>query len=104
MFNLDDLATIVDRRAAADAESSYTRVMLDKGIVHCAKKFGEEATEAVIAAVAQDDSALRAEAADVLYHLLVLLKARGLPLSDVLAELSRRTAQSGLDEKASRTK
>jgi phosphoribosyl-ATP pyrophosphohydrolase len=104
MFSLDDLAAIVDRRAEVDAGSSYTRAMLDKGVVHCAKKFGEEAIEAVIAAVAQDDAALRAEAADVLFHLLVLLKARGLPLSDVLAELSRRTAQSGLDEKASRKK
>ena len=104
MFSLDELAAIVDRRAGADGATSYTRAMLDKGIVHCAKKLGEEATEAVIAAVAQDDAALTGEAADVLYHLLIVLKARGVPLSDVWAELSRRTAQSGLDEKAARTK
>ena len=103
MFTLDDLYGIIAQRAEASAENSYTRTLLDKGVVHCAKKFGEEATEAVIAAVAQDDAALRAEAADVLYHLLVVLRARGVPLADVIGELERRTRQSGLREKASRS-
>lgn len=102
MFTLDELSEIIGRRAEAGAEQSYTRTLLDKGVAHCAKKFGEEAFELAIAAVAQDDSALRGEAADVLYHLLVMLKARGLPLADVLAELERRTQRSGLEEKASR--
>ena len=102
MFTLDDLAARIAERAQGDGATSYTRSLLQKGVAHCAKKFGEEAVEATIAAVAQDDSALRAEAADVLYHLVVMLRARGLPLSEVMAELERRTAQSGLEEKASR--
>ena len=77
MFTLDDLSRLIAQRAEASAEKSYTRTLLDKGVAHCAKKFGEEAFETAIAAVAQDDAALRAEAADVLYHLLVLLQARG---------------------------
>jgi len=96
MFSLDDLSQIIAHRAGASADFSYTRTLLEKGVTHCAKKFGEEATEAVIAAVAQDD------AADVLYHFLVLLRAREMPLADVMAELERRTARSGLEEKASR--
>jgi len=102
VFALETLAEIVARRAGAHAESSYTRSLLDKGVARCAKKFGEEATEAVIAAVSEDDAALTAEAADVLYHLLVLLRARNVPLSAVMAELERRTAQSGHAEKAAR--
>ena len=104
MFALEDLAEIVARRAEADAESSYTRSLLEKGVERCAKKFGEEATEAVIAAVAQDDAALTAEAADVLYHLLVMLRARNVPLASVMAELEKRTARSGHEEKAARPK
>ena len=104
MFALENLAEIVAARASADAGASYTRALLDKGVARCAKKFGEEATEAVIAAVAEDDSALVGEAADVLYHLLVVLKARDIPLALVMAELERRTAQSGHAEKASRPK
>jgi phosphoribosyl-ATP pyrophosphohydrolase len=104
MFALENLAEIVARRAEADGGSSYTRTLLDKGVAQCAKKFGEEATEAVIAAVAQDDKALTAEAADVLYHLLVVLQARNISLSQVMAELERRTARSGHEEKASRPK
>ena len=77
MFSLDDLAEIIDRRADASAEKSYTRSLLDKGAAHCARKFGEEAIELTIAAAAEDEAAVRAEAADVLYHLLVLLRARG---------------------------
>ncbi len=104
MFALENLAEIIARRASADAENSYTRSLLDKGVARCAKKFGEEATEAVIAAVAEDDAAMIGEAADVLYHLLVVLQARKVPLASVMAELERRTAQSGIAEKASRTK
>jgi phosphoribosyl-ATP pyrophosphohydrolase len=104
VFGLEELAEIVARRAQADAASSYTRSLLDKGVAVCAKKFGEEATEAVIAAVAQDDSALVGEAADVLYHLLVVLRSRNIPLEAVMAELEGRTAQSGHAEKASRPK
>ncbi len=102
MFALDDLDAIIARRADSSAEASYTRTLLEKGVAHCAKKFGEEAIEATIAAVAQDDTALRAEAADVLYHLLVMLRARGVALADVFGELERRTTRSGLEEKASR--
>lgn len=102
MFTLETLEEIIARRAEASAESSYTRSLLDKGVSHCAKKFGEEAVEATIAAVSQDDAALRAEAADVLYHLLVVLKARAMPLAAVVAELERRTQRSGHEEKASR--
>ena len=104
MFALEDLADIVSRRADADATGSYTRSLLEKGVARCAKKFGEEATEAVIAAVAEDDAALTAEAADVLYHLLVMLKARNVPLAHVMAELEKRTARSGHEEKAARPK
>ncbi len=102
MFTLDDLARIVAERASAEAEKSYTRSLLDKGAAHCAKKFGEEAVELAIAAVAQDEAAVRAEGADVLYHLLVVLRSRGVALADVMSELERRTRQSGLEEKASR--
>ncbi len=104
MFSLDDLSRIIAERASATAEKSYTRSLLDKGPTGAAKKFGEEAGEVVIAAVAQDEAALRAEAADVLYHLLVVLEARGVRLADVLAELERRTQRSGHDEKAGRAK
>ena len=102
MFTLDDLARIIDERAHAGAEKSYTRALLDKGVAHCAKKFGEEAVELAIAAVAQDEAAVRSEAADVLYHLLVVLRSREVALTDVMSELERRTGLSGLEEKASR--
>lgn len=102
MFSLDDLAKSIARRSQASGEQSYTRTLLDKGPVGAAKKFGEEAVELVIAAVVQNDEAVRAEAADVLYHLLVVLKAREISLDEVLAELERRSARSGLEEKASR--
>ena len=104
MFALETLAEIIESRANVDAGSSYTRALLDKGVARCARKFGEEATEAVIAAVAEDDRALVGEAADVLYHLLVVLKARDIPLGLVMAELESRTVQSGHAEKASRPK
>ncbi len=102
MFTLDDLARTIAERAHADAKQSYTRTLLDKGAAHCAKKFGEEAVELAIAAVAQDEGAVRSEAADVLYHLLVVLRSRGVALADVIGELERRTRQSGLEEKAAR--
>ncbi len=101
-FTLHDLAAIVDARAAGSGEVSYTRKLLDKGPEHCAKKFGEEAVETVIAAVGEDRGRFVSEAADTLFHLLVLLKARGVPLAEVEAALAARTKMSGLDEKASR--
>jgi phosphoribosyl-ATP pyrophosphohydrolase len=81
---------------------SYTRKLLDRGVVHCAKKLGEEAVEAALAAVSENKTRLIGEAADVLYHLLVVLHARGVALDEVEAELGARTRQSGLDEKAAR--
>ena len=102
-FTLDSLAAIVAQRASADAEKSYTRSLLDAGIARCARKFGEEAVEMVIAAVERDKAALTCEAADVLYHLLVVLQSGGISLQDVVLELERRTCRSGHAEKASRS-
>jgi len=102
-FTLDKLAQVIDRRAEASAEASYTRSLLDKGSAHCARKFGEEAIELTIAAAALDENAVRAEAADVLYHLLVVLRARGVALSSVMNELDKRSQRSGHEEKASRS-
>ena len=101
-FTLHDLETRVHQRAAAPAEQSYTRKLIDKGVAHCAKKLGEEAVETALAAVTEDRERLISETADLLYHLLVLLEARGVTLAEVEAALAARTAQSGLDEKASR--
>src|SRR5271165_5992819 len=101
-FTLDDLEKRIRTRALESAEVSYTRKLLDRGVMHCAKKLGEEAVEAAIAAVGEDKSRMIGEAADVLYHLLVVLHARGITLGEVEAELAARTRQSGLDEKASR--
>ncbi|MGO9390342.1 phosphoribosyl-ATP diphosphatase [Rhodoblastus sp.] len=101
-FTLDDLSRLIANRAAASADKSYTRSLLDSGTARIAKKFGEEAFEAAIAAVERDGAGLKAEAADVLYHLLVLLQDGGVPLQDVIEELARRTQQSGHQEKASR--
>jgi phosphoribosyl-ATP pyrophosphohydrolase len=97
-------ATIAARKAAGDTTSSYTAKLLATGVEKCARKFGEEAVEAVIAATTQDKKALTAESADVLYHLLVLWAAAGITPDDVYAELQRREMQSGLAEKASRPK
>ena len=99
-FTLADLEKRVAERAQASAADSYTRALIDKGVAHCAKKMGEEAFETAIAAVQEDESRLVSEAADLLYHLMVLLKARGVALADVEAELARRTVQSGHAEKA----
>jgi phosphoribosyl-ATP pyrophosphohydrolase len=101
-FTLSDLEKRVQTRAQATADVSYTRKLLDRGIVHCAKKLGEEAVEAAIAAVGEDRDRVIGEAADLLYHLLVVLHARGISLGEVEAELGKRTQQSGLDEKAAR--
>jgi phosphoribosyl-ATP pyrophosphohydrolase len=100
---LERLASSIHARRHAAADKSYTRQLLDAGPARCAKKFGEEAVETVIAAVHQDDAALKAEAADLLYHLLVVLEVRNLALADVLGVLEARMAQSGLEEKAART-
>jgi phosphoribosyl-ATP pyrophosphohydrolase len=101
-FTVDDLAENIRLRADASPDVSYTRKLLDRGVAHCAKKLGEEAVEAALAAVTEDRNRLIAEAADVIYHLLVLLQARGISLADVEAELERRSTQSGLAEKAAR--
>jgi phosphoribosyl-ATP pyrophosphohydrolase len=101
-FSLHDLAETIDARAASGGEASYTRKLLDKGPEHCAKKFGEEAVETVIAAVGTNRDHLIAESADVLFHLLVLLKSRGVALAEVEAALESRAGMSGLEEKAAR--
>ena len=102
LFTLHDLEKRVRDRAQAGPDISYTRRLLDRGVGHCAKKFGEEAVEAAIAAVAEDRDRMIAETADVLYHLLVVLHARGISLAEIEAALAERTRQSGLDEKAAR--
>ncbi|MGC9367989.1 MAG: phosphoribosyl-ATP diphosphatase [Paracoccaceae bacterium] len=102
MSALERLAATIEARKGADPDSSWTAKLLAKGPEKCAEKFGEEAVEAIIEAVKDDREKLTAEAADVLYHLLVMLAARGVTLADVLAELDRREGTSGLAEKASR--
>jgi len=99
---LERLEATIRSRRLATADRSYTRQLLDGGPARCARKLGEEAIEIVIAAVHQDDAALKAEAADLLYHLLVLLESRDVRFSDVLALLDARSGVSGIDEKASR--
>jgi phosphoribosyl-ATP pyrophosphohydrolase len=101
-FSLPDLVDIIDARAALGGDASYTRKLLDKGPEHCARKFGEEAVETVIAGVGSDRDHLIAESADVLFHLLVLLKSRGVRLEEVEAVLAQRTGMSGIEEKAAR--
>ena len=101
-FTLHDLEARVHQRAAASAEASYTRKLIDKGVAHCAKKLGEEAVETALAAVGDDREHLIAEAADLLYHLFVVLEVRGVSLAEVEAVLGERTRQTGLDEKAAR--
>jgi phosphoribosyl-ATP pyrophosphohydrolase len=101
-FTLSDLVALVAARAEAPPDQSYTAKLLAGGPAKPAKKLGEEAVEAAIAAVQGDRAGLVSEAADVLYHLVVLLRAGGVELDEVMAELARRTAQSGLAEKAAR--
>ncbi|MEY4780327.1 MAG: hypothetical protein RLZZ607_1640 [Pseudomonadota bacterium] len=99
---LTRLAATIATRKGADPESSWTAKLLAQGPEKCAEKFGEEAVEAIIEAVKGDKAKLTAEAADVLYHLLVMLAARDVTLYDVLAELEKRAGTSGLAEKAAR--
>ena len=101
-FTLSDLAAIVSERANAAPDESWTAKLIAKGPEKVAEKFGEEAIEAVIEAVKGDKAGLTSEAADVLFHLLVMLESRGVALDDVLSELARRQSQSGLAEKAAR--
>ena len=99
---LDRLAATIAARKGADPDTSWTAKLLAMGPEKCAEKFGEEAVEAIIEAVKGDRPKLTAEAADVLYHLLVMLAARNVTLADVLAELARREGMSGMAEKAAR--
>jgi phosphoribosyl-ATP pyrophosphohydrolase len=101
---LVQLAATISARRAAAPDGSYTRQLLDAGPVRCAKKLGEEAIETVIAGAGESDEQLKAEAADLLYHLLVLLESRGVAITDVLAVLDKRSGVSGLKEKAERGK
>lgn len=96
------LAALIHERRLAAPEASYTRQLIDAGPSKPAKKLGEEATETVIAALVEDDERLRDEAADLIYHLLVVLECRNVPVADVLAELERRFSMSGVAEKAAR--
>lgn len=102
MSQITKLAETVAARAAADPESSWTAKLLAKGPDKCAEKFGEEAVEAIIAAVKNDTDELVKESADVLFHLMVMLQSRGVTLAQVEAELARREGTSGIAEKASR--
>jgi len=99
---LAELADTVAARRSASPDISYTAKLLSQGIEKCAKKVGEEAVEAALAAVKRDREHLRLEAADLLYHLIVLLEASDLPLADVMSELEKRVGTSGLTEKADR--
>jgi phosphoribosyl-ATP pyrophosphohydrolase len=100
---LSELAATIAARRESSADKSYTRQLLDAGPERCAKKLGEEAVEVVIAGLSEDEAHLKAEAADLIYHLLVLLESRSVAINDVLTVLSARMACSGLEEKASRS-
>ena len=99
---IDRLAALIAERRRGDGGGSYTRQLLDAGPKKCARKLGEEAVELVVAALAEDEKAIRNEAADVIYHLLVLLESRNIRIADVLAVLESRLATSGLAEKEQR--
>jgi phosphoribosyl-ATP pyrophosphohydrolase len=101
-FTLSDLEQIVDKRSKASPEESWTAKLYAAGQPKAAKKLGEEAVEAVMAAVTNDRENLTYEAADLLYHLMVVLKIADIPLQNVMSELERRTTQTGLEEKAKR--
>ena len=101
-MTLEQLENLIAQRSSAPSGESWTTQLLEKGPEKCAEKFGEEAIELIIEAVKNDSDGLINEAADVMYHLLVLLKSREISLSHVMTELERRTAQSGLTEKAAR--
>jgi phosphoribosyl-ATP pyrophosphohydrolase len=99
---LSALAATIAARRSAHSDSSYTRQLLDGGAAKCARKLGEEAVETILAALGGNDEELTGEAADLIYHLLVLLEVRQVPFADVLRRLEARMGQSGLQEKASR--
>lgn len=101
-MTLDELYATILTRKQADPDTSWTAQLLAKGPEKCAEKFGEEAIEAIIEAVKDDKAALTREAADVIYHLLVMLAVRDVPIADVMAELARRQSRSGIAEKAAR--
>jgi phosphoribosyl-ATP pyrophosphohydrolase len=102
-FTLSDLEKIIEERIAASSEESYTARLIEKGITISSKKLGEEAVETIIAANRGDKEEIIKESADLLYHLLVVLRATNISVADVMAELEARTKQSGLAEKASRS-
>ncbi|MBV8513049.1 MAG: phosphoribosyl-ATP diphosphatase [Xanthobacteraceae bacterium] len=101
-FTVHDLEKRVSDRAAASPDVSYTRKLLDRGVSHCAKKLGEEAVETILAATTESRERMIAESADLIYHLLVLLKARDISWTEVEAALATRVSKSGLEEKAAR--
>jgi len=101
-FTVHDLERRISERATASPDESYTRKLLDRGVAHCAKKLGEEAVETVLAATVEDRDRVIAETADLIYHLLVVLKARDIALADVERALAARVGASGLEEKAAR--
>lgn len=101
-FSLEELAATIAARTQSDDPGSYTAKLARQGVGQCAQKLGEEAVETVIAAMEGDRDQVTREAADLLYHLLVLLQVAGSSLEDVKAELGRRTGRSGLEEKAAR--
>ena len=101
---IDKLFATIASRKGGDPATSYTAALLSQGALKCAKKFGEEAVEAALAAAVKDKKALTSESADVLYHLLVLWAASGITPNDVYAALAAREGQTGIAEKASRTK
>lgn len=103
-FKLEDLEEIIATRSAASDRESYTAKLVKQGMEKAAKKLGEESAETLIACIKGDKNEIQNEVADLLYHLLVVLKIANIPLSDILRELERRTSQSGLEEKASRLK
>ncbi len=100
---LKNLAATIKARRSASSDTSYTRKLLDAGPEKCAKKLGEEAAETIIAALVQTDDDLKNEAADLIYHLLVLLESRMVDFDDVLKKLEQREGRSGLEEKAARS-
>ena len=102
-FSLSDLESIIAKRAGSDDPSSWTAKLVRQGLHKATEKLGEEAVETVVAAVGRDNNGLRDESADLLYHLLVVLHMKGVSVDDVMGELERRTNQSGLVEKSSRS-
>ncbi len=102
-MNVEDLIKIIDTRATANPSESWTAKLLSQGPEKCAEKFGEESVEAIIEAVKGNDKELISEAADVLFHYLVMLKSRDIKFADILTELENRTNKSGLLEKEERS-